>query len=139
MKKEEYFEESLVFVNELEGYKCKFKNLHWSAPNLTYHKTIDKFLDELTEFQDSLAEISQGYVGKQYAVNEIRGKNYSFNNATQALRDLGESVDSFEKVITSLEGGSGIMNCVNDFQQTILEFKYLFILAVKDGESSFIK
>lgn len=139
MKKEEYFESSLDFVNELEGYKCKFKNLHWSAPTLSYHKVIDKFLDELTEFQDSIAEISQGYCGKQYAVNEIRGKNYSFNNATQALRDLDDTVLSFEKSIASLEGGSGIMNCVNDFQQDILEYKYLFMLAVKDGESLFVK
>ena len=64
MKPLEYLEKSLEFVNELEGYKTKFKNFHWSAPNLTYHKCIDKFLDELTEFQDAVAETSQGFAGK---------------------------------------------------------------------------
>jgi hypothetical protein len=93
----------------------------------------------LTEFQDVVAETSQGFAGKQYGVNEIRGRSYNFNSALQALRSLDETVNTFENLIKSIEGISGILNAVNDFQQTVQQYKYLFRLAMNDGENVFVK
>ena len=32
------------FINKLEGYKTKCKNLHWAAPKKNIHVYLDDFL-----------------------------------------------------------------------------------------------
>ena len=53
----------MPFLNQLESYKTKFKNLHWSAVNDTIHVRIDGLLDELGDFQDEIAEVAMGIQG----------------------------------------------------------------------------
>ena len=42
--------EIIHFLNILEGYKTRCKNLHWAADNINTHEYLDKFLDEISEF-----------------------------------------------------------------------------------------
>jgi len=139
MDNQGYFSMSLSFVNYLEGCKTKFKNFHWSAPSLTYHKIIDKLLDELIEFQDVVAETSQGYCGQQYGVGDIKGDKLDFEDALQALVALNNRVDIFYTQIKSDDTLMGVQNAVNDFQQLLLKFKYLFRLAQRDGSNTFVQ
>lgn len=44
------------FLNQLEGWKTKCKNLHWAAPKKNIHVYLDEFLGILSDYQDSLAE-----------------------------------------------------------------------------------
>ena len=44
------------FINKLEGYKTKCKNLHWAAPKKNIHVYLDDFLEKVKDFQDILAE-----------------------------------------------------------------------------------
>lgn len=48
------------FLNQIEGWKTKCKNLHWAAPKKNIHVYLDEFLEILSDYQDSLAE---GYMG----------------------------------------------------------------------------
>jgi len=129
---------SLNFVNTLESFKTKFKALHWSAPQLTYHREIDEFLDDLIEFQDEIAECSQGYIGSQFGVNDIRGTHLPYTDAVQTTEALNQEVVKFYQAIKNDDSLQGIVNIVNDFQQEILETLYLFRLATKDGNNTFV-
>lgn len=51
------------FLNRLEGWKTKCKNLHWAAPKKNIHVYLDEFLEILSKYQDSLAEEYQGLLG----------------------------------------------------------------------------
>ena len=51
------------FLNRLEGWKTKCKNLHWAAPKKNIHVYLDEFLEILSDYQDSLAEEYQGLLG----------------------------------------------------------------------------
>lgn len=51
------------FLNKLEGYKTKCKNLHWAAPKKNIHVYLDDFLSIVSDYQDSLAEDYQGILG----------------------------------------------------------------------------
>jgi DNA-binding ferritin-like protein len=133
MDKAEYRQKSLDFVNVLESFKTKYKALHWAAPQLTYHKEIDEFLNDLMEFQDEIAECSQGYFGGQFGPNEIQGTAYAYLDALTATFELQKHVDNFYMSIKDDNTLQGIVNIVNDFQQELLQTIYLFRLASKDG------
>ena len=45
----------ISFLNRLEGWKTKCKNLHWAAPKKNIHVYLDEFLSILSGYQDSLA------------------------------------------------------------------------------------
>ena len=53
MNPSEFF---ISFLNRLEGWKTKCKNLHWAAPKKNIHVYLDEFLSILSDYQDSLAE-----------------------------------------------------------------------------------
>ena len=50
----------ISFLNKLEGWKTKCKNLHWAAPKKNTHVYLDEFLYILGDYQVGLAE---GYLG----------------------------------------------------------------------------
>jgi len=87
------------------------------------------------EFQDTIAECSQGYFGAQYGPNEIAGYPIPYEDGLSALIALNADVLSFYEAIADDKSLSGIINAVNDFQQELLQHIYLFRLASKDGSS----
>ena len=50
----------ISFINLLEGWKTKCKNLHWAAPKKNIHVYLDEFLGIISDYQDGLAEEYQG-------------------------------------------------------------------------------
>ena len=62
----------ISFLNQLEGWKTKCKNLHWAAPKKNIHVYLDEFLEVLSEYQDSIAEDYQGILGHMNP-NVIKG------------------------------------------------------------------
>ena len=66
------------FLCVLEGFKTKFKNLHWSAYSNSIHVRVDELIDKISGYQDILAEEVQGIALKSDSLAE------SINNATVA-------------------------------------------------------
>ena len=73
------------FLNQLEGWKTKCKNLHWAAPKKNIHTDLDEFLDVLSKYQDSLAEDIMGITGQRLNPTCIKGTFCSTNNATDFI------------------------------------------------------
>jgi DNA-binding ferritin-like protein len=118
---------------DLEGFKTKFKNLHWSAVHLTMHRVIDELLDELGDYQDTIAETSMGYLGIQFPPDFLSGTVIMSDNPEGTLNTLIGKVNGFYALIKMEDSMQGIVNAINDFQEKLLKYNYLFRLAHKDG------
>lgn len=120
-------EKILTFIGFLEGCKAKCKNLHWAACKMNIHKELDSLLDEIGEYQDSIAEDSMGIYGKMEP-NAICPEDIDANNPCLFLEMLvSETIDFYKE----LEGDvllSGIKSETETFIHTLNKEKYLFSL-----------
>lgn len=117
----------LNFINKLEGYKTKCKNLHWAAPKKNIHVYLDEFLDIISDYQDGLAEGYMGILGKMQP-NVIRGIQNNALNAIDFIEELRAETISFYEKIPQGSIYKGITSECETFIQNINKYKYLFSL-----------
>ena len=115
------------FLNQLEGWKTKCKNLHWAAPKKNIHVYLDEFLGIISDYQDSLAEEYQGLLGHM-APNVIRGIGSNALNAIDFIREVKSETIKFYEAISTDTVYSGIKSECETFIHNILKYKYLFEL-----------
>ena len=82
------------FLNQLEGWKTKCKNLHWAASKKNIHVYLDEFLDILSDYQDGLAEGYMGILGKMQP-NVIKGISSDALNAFDFIREVKSAAIAF--------------------------------------------
>lgn len=117
----------LTFINRLEGWKTKCKNLHWAAPKKNIHVYLDEFLAILSDYQDSLAEEYQGLLGHMQP-NAVKGIPSEVLNAPDMILEIKiETLKFYETIPTGVEY-SGIRSECETFIHNILKYKYLFEL-----------
>lgn len=115
------------FLNQLEGWKTKCKNLHWSAPKKNIHVYLDEFLSILSDYQDGLAEGYQGILGKM-APNAIKGISSDALNATDFIQEVKLGTLKFYESIPQETVYKGITSECETFIQNINKYIYLFSL-----------
>lgn len=115
------------FLNQLEGWKTKCKNLHWAAPKKNIHVYLDEFLDILSDYQDGLAEGYMGILGKMQP-NVIKGIPSETLNATDFIEEVKIGTLSFYSKIPQENVYKGIASECETFIQNINKYKYLFSL-----------
>ena len=117
--------EIIHFLNILEGYKTRCKNLHWAADNINTHEYLDKFLDEISEFQDAIAE---GYLGIKGNLNndDIRGIFIKADSAFELAFKLRGDLIYFYDGIPDIALYKGLMSECENFIQVVNKYKYLF-------------
>lgn len=115
------------FLNRLEGWKTKCKNLHWAAPKKNIHVYLDEFLTILSDYQDSLAEECQGLLGHMQP-NAIRGIESNTLNAIDFIMEVKQGTYKFYTNIPEGVEYSGIKSECETFIHNILKYKYLFEL-----------
>ena len=115
------------FLNQLEGWKTKCKNLHWSAPKKNIHVYLDEFLSILSDYQDGLAEGYQGILGKM-APNAIKGISSDTLNATDFIQEVRLGTLKFYESIPQETVYKGIISECETFIQNINKYIYLFSL-----------
>ena len=103
------------FINKLEGFKTKCKNLHWSAPKKNIHVYLDEFLDVISDYQDSIAEDYQGI------------KSQSLN-AIDFINEVKIATETFYNSIPNDTCYVGIKSETETFIHNIFKYKYLFEL-----------
>lgn len=113
------------YLNCLEGWKTKCKNLHWAAPNLNIHEKLDEFLSVLCEYQDALAE---GYMGifSKMRPDAIEPEKCSALNAKEFIEIVRERTLKFNSEIPDESKYAGIKSDNDTFIQNINKFVYLF-------------
>ena len=115
------------FLNQLEGWKTKCKNLHWAAPKKNIHVYLDEFLDILSDYQDGLAEGYMGILGK-IQPNVIKGVPSDALNALDFISQVKTATISFYDNIQQKSIYSGISSECETFIQNINKYDYLFHL-----------
>lgn len=115
------------FLNQLEGWKTKCKNLHWAAPKKNIHVYLDEFLDILSDYQDGLAEEYQGLLGHMQP-NVIRGIESNTLNAIDFIKEVKKRTEEFYNKIPEGNSYAGIKSECETFIHNILKYKYLFEL-----------
>ena len=115
------------FLNQLEGWQTKCKNLHWSAPKKNIHVYLDEFLSILSDYQDGLAEGYQGILGKM-APNAIKGISSDTLNATDFIQEVKLGTLKFYESIPQETVYKGITSECETFIQNINKYIYLFSL-----------
>lgn len=118
----------LNFINKLEGWKTKCKNLHWAAPKKNIHEYLDNFLGLLSDYQDGLAEGYMGILGKMQP-NAIKGIASDTLNAMDLLNEVIENTVKFYENIPEGTIYKGIASECETFIQNLNKYKYLFSLS----------
>lgn len=113
------------FLNQLEGWKTKCKNLHWAAPKKNIHVYLDEFLDVLSNYQDGLAEEYQGILGKMQP-NAIKGIPSDTLNASDFINEVKYKTLEFYKKLPQDVEYKGIVSECETFIHNINKYKYLF-------------
>lgn len=113
------------FLNQLEGWKTKCKNLHWAAPKKNIHVYLDEFLGILSDYQDSLAEEYQGLLGHMQP-NVIKGIESNTLNAIDFIKEVKSKTEEFYNKIPEGVSYAGIKSECETFIHNILKYKYLF-------------
>lgn len=113
------------FLNRLEGWKTKCKNLHWAAPKKNIHVYLDEFLEILSDYQDGLAEGYMGILGK-IQPNVIKGISSDVLNAIDFIDEVRGATTVFYDKIPQEAVYKGITSECETFIQNINKYKYLF-------------
>ena len=117
----------ISFLNRLEGWKTKCKNLHWAAPKRNIHVYLDEFLEILSDYQDSLAEEIQGILGHM-APNKIIGTESDTLNAMELILEVRNLTLKFYSSIPDSVEYAGVRSECETFIHNIWKYKYLFEL-----------
>lgn len=117
----------ISFINLLEGWKTKCKNLHWAAPKKNIHVYLDEFLDIISDYQDGLAEEYQGLLGHMQP-NVIKGTSSDVLNAMDFINEVKAGTTKFYENIPEGTLYAGIRSECETFIHNILKYKYLFEL-----------
>ena len=115
------------FLNQLEGWKTKCKNLHWAAPKKNIHVYLDEFLGILSDYQDGLAEEYQGLLGHMQP-NVIKGIESNTLNAIDFIKEVKSNTYKYYDNIPEGTSYAGIKSECETFIHNILKYKYLFEL-----------
>lgn len=115
------------FINLLEGWKTKCKNLHWAAPKNNIHARLDEFLGVISDYQDGLAEEYQGLLGHMQP-NVVKGTPSNVLNAIDFINEVKAGTTKFYENIPEGTLYAGIRSECETFIHNILKYKYLFEL-----------
>lgn len=117
----------ISFLNQIEGWKTKCKNLHWAAPKRNIHEYLDNFLEILQDYQDGLAEEMMGILGKMQP-NAIKGTTCEALNANDFITEVKNKTLEFYNKIPSETIYKGITSECETFIHNINKYVYLFSL-----------
>ena len=118
----------ISFINLLEGWKTKCKNLHWAAPKKNIHVYLDEFLGVLSDYEDSLAEDIMGVLGSRLSPTSINGTSCSSDNALDFISEVSTATIIFYKKISDNPNYVGIKSETETFIHNIKKYNYLFNL-----------
>lgn len=119
------------FINRIEGWKTRCKNLHWSAPRKNIHIYLDDFLDILESYQDGLAEGYMGILGKM-PPNAVKGTLSECLDAMTFIDEVCRYTLEFYDRIPQDTVYKGIASECETFIQNINKYKYLFSLCFNE-------
>ena len=124
----------LDYLNFLEAIKTSCKALHWGIVNVDVqakrgaHIYLDELLDIVSNYQDMIAEVSQGILGNFITPSNIKAKSIQVSNTPHELcQYLLDNVTLFYSKLNQ-PSYVGIKSETETFIKDIQKYNYLFNL-----------
>lgn len=120
----------LDFINKLEGWKTKCKNLHWAAPKEgnNVHERLDEFLKVISDYQDTVAEGIMGVLGVHLGPNDVAGNPGNAATAQQLVDEVKAGTIAYYSRIPNDPLYAGLKSECETFIQNVNKYDYLFSL-----------
>lgn len=138
-KKEQTQEEFFLdYINFLEGIKTHCKTMHWAIANVNVkdkrgaHIYLDDFLGIVSNYQDMIAEVTQGILGNYITNSSVKGKAVP-RGVAETPYDLCQwLLDNVINFYDSLDISTyiGIKSETETFIKDIQRYNYLFSLCI---------
>lgn len=116
------------FICQLEGWKTKCKNLHWSADKNNIHVRLDEFLKVLSDYQDIIAEGIMGALCTHLGPNDIKGDPGTITCPMEFICDVQAKTLEFYSTIPDEPLYAGLKSEHETFIQAVNKYAYLFSL-----------
>lgn len=121
------------FINVLEGVKTRIKNMHWAAKRISnsdkrgVHLYLDELLPIIADFQDMLAETSQGIYGSMN-LDSISGVAFQASNPKELVQYIQDRTSEFYSAIPVSNTEVGIKSETEVLIKDLEKYQYLFSL-----------
>ena len=131
IEKQKFF---LNYINLLEGSKTACKAMHWGVLNLKVsdkrgtHLYLDDFLEIVSDFQDRIAESSQGILGTFLSIKNVKGLEISTETPKEFISYIQTETNSFYEMIPEDSIYQGIKSETEVFILDLNKYMYLFTL-----------
>lgn len=122
------FPQFVQFINQLEGWKTKCKNLHWAAEKNNIHVRLDEFLKILSDYQDTVAEGIMGVLCTHLGPNDVKGDPGTITCPMEFICNVLDETLKFYQTIPDEPLYAGLKSECETFIFNINKYSYLFSL-----------
>lgn len=112
-----------TYLNFLEGAKTRLKNIHWGEEDNSKHVYLDDLSEEVSEFEDKIAEAGQSEFGR-FEDGEIQGEEVEESDPIAICQMIFDKTIEFRKELDGKDNYIGEISWIDDFLATLKQSKY---------------
>jgi 8-oxo-dGTP diphosphatase len=112
-----------TYLNFLEGAKTRLKNIHWGEEDNSKHVYLDELSEEVSEFEDKIAEAGQSGFGR-FKDGEIQGDEVKEDDPVAICQMIFDKTIEFRKELAEKDEYIGEVSWIDDFLATLKQSKY---------------
>lgn len=111
------------YLNFIEGMKTRLKNVHWKEEDNAVHVYLDDLTNDVSEFEDKLAEAGQSEFGR-FQDGDIQGESIEESNPIRLCEMIFDKTKEFRSELEKREDYEGEISWIDDFLATLKQTKY---------------
>ena len=121
------------FINILEGVKTRIKNMHWASKKIAnsdkrgVHLYLDDLLGVIGDFQDTIAESSQGIYGSMN-LDSVSGVQFIASTPKELVAYIQDKTALFYAGLPQTTSCAGIKSETEVLIKDLQKYQFLFSL-----------
>ena len=115
----------LNYIQKLEGFRIRLRELHWSAERMSAHKLTDDLMNTLVNIEDDIAEDLQGFLGIRIGVGAVSPVMPEAKDIKSLLETIKQETLSLREAIDGVPDFVGIVSMLDDLVHSMNKSLYL--------------
>lgn len=111
------------YLNFIEGAKTRLKNIHWGEEDNSKHVYLDSLTDEVSDFEDKIAEAGQAGFGR-FSDGEIQGDEVTEDDPVAICQMIFDKTIDFRHALEGKDDYNGEISWIDDFLASLKQTKY---------------